>query len=298
MNYEELFSRIDRHMRVAEGQVRVMEYEHQGEKRWVLEERDCVRVYLYKDALLAFLDLSNAQTESLWDDRMLVQDCIMLNYADRDELDKEDYALIKSLERGYRGKKKWPQLRRVRPYRVPWNLSVADVQELGAALDVLNGIAAGMEVNADSLEPVPMRMPAAEINNELLAARFKRLEPSDTAWDVTVQAFPFPTRNEEDMLSAPVCPLMLMAVDEKTDQVLCLAVETTDKPECTRILAQELIAEGMKTGVRPRLVRCANAQALHVLGGVFETLGVKTELQPEVPQLAEAFESLLNFAGN
>jgi len=35
-----------------------------------------------------------------------------------------------------------------------------------------------------------------------------------------------------------------------------------------------------------------------VLGGVFETLGVKTELQPDVPQLAEAFESLLNFAGN
>lgn len=298
MNYEELFLRIDRHKRVAEGQVRVMEYERQGEKRWVCEEKDHVQVFLYKEAMLAYLDLYFGQEQGQWDDRMLVQDCIVLMYSDRDELDKEDYALIKSLERGYRGKKKWPQLRRARPYRVPWGLSVEDVQELGAALDVLRGDAEGTEIAADSFEPAPLHMPAAELNNELLVARFKRLEPSDTVWDVTVQAFPFPSRKDGDEFSAPYCPLMLMAVDEKTDQVLCLAVETTDKPDCTRILAQELIAEGMKTGVRPRLVRCANAQAKNVLDGVFAALGVKTELQPDVPQLAEAFESLLNFAGN
>lgn len=296
MDFEALFARIDHHVRLADGQVRVMEYDGGDAKRWVLEDKDNVRVFLFREALAAYFDLCGVRTEERWDDRMLVQDFVTLTYADRDELDKEDYALIKELGRGYRGKKKWPQLRRMRPYRVPWDLSEEDIAELCAALDVLNGGAEGRELAKNSVKPAPLQMPEAQLNNELLTARFKRLEASDTVWDVTVQAFPFPTHSEEEM-GAPCCPLMLLAVDEKTDQVLCLAVESTDKPECTRILAQEMLTEGIKGGVRPRLVRCANRQAMHVLGGLFEELGVRTELQPDLPQLAEAFESLLNFAG-
>lgn len=296
MNYEELFERMDRHARLGEGAVRVMEYEHSGEKRRVLEERDNVRVFLTHEALAAYLDLCGVRAEERWDDRMLVQDYIALAYADRDELDKEDYALIKELGRSYRGKKKWPQLRRVRPYRVPWDLSEEDIAELCAALDVLNGSAQGTDVTEENIDAAPMTMPEAQLNNEMITARFKRLEASDTVWDVTVQAFPFPTHGEEET-GAPCCPLMLMAVDEKTDQVLCLAVETADKPECTSILAQEMLTEGIKGGVRPRLVRCANKQAMQVLRGMFEALGVRVELQPMLPQLAEAFDSLLNFAG-
>ena len=45
------------------------------------------------------------------------------------------------------------------------------------------------------------------------------------------------------------------------------APQPTFQDEAQRMMQEQTqygITEGMKTGVRPRLVRCANAQALHV----------------------------------
>ena len=43
-------------------------------------------------------------------------------------------------------------------------------------------------------------------------------------------------------------------------------------------------------------MRFASEKAEMALGGVFEALGIRTELQPDLPQLQEAFLSLMQFS--
>ena len=58
------------------------------------------------------------------------QASILISFSNRDELEKEDYALIKSLELKYRGKKQWPMFRSFVPGYFPWFLNKQEVELL------------------------------------------------------------------------------------------------------------------------------------------------------------------------
>ena len=154
---------------------------------------------------------------------------------------------------------------------------------------------AAQEVDVSTIVPMPLPLKPAKLTNEMVTARFKRLPASDDVWDITVQAFPFPTQSDVEN-GAPTCPMMGMVVEENADEVVCLTIETASKPNCTDVLAQEILVEGIKRGNKPRFVRFASEKAAMALGGVFEALGIRTELQPELPQLQEAFLSLMQFS--
>lgn len=62
------------------------------------------------------------------------QRSILVSYSNRDELDKEDYRLIKSLDLKYRGKKQWPLFRSFEPGYYPWFLDRAEVELLIAII--------------------------------------------------------------------------------------------------------------------------------------------------------------------
>lgn len=293
MNYEEVFERIDRHVRLKAG-MRLVRFDCDGADCWILETPDAVQVFSGMPSLKAHYALMEKPMLTIWDDDPVAQDCIRLAYVDRDELDKADYALIKDLGRSYRGKKKWPQLRRLKPYMVPWGLNGQDCGLLCAALDALQSDA--QEMDAGEIEPMPLPVPSAEVTNELLLTRFDRLQRTPDQWDITVQAFPFPIGSDEEN-GAPCCPLMLLAVDEPSDQVICISVSPVSEADYAMTLAQDLLTEAIKRGRRPGLVRFANAKAEQLLGGLFEEMGIEAERKAELPQLKDAFESLLRFAG-
>lgn len=292
MFYEEVFERIDRHARLKEG-ARLLRFEQEGAEGWIRETPETVHVFASEQGLKAHLELMNKVQPVMWEDGPVVQDCIQLAYVDRDELDKADYALIKEMGRSYRGRKKWPQMRRYRPYLVPWGLNEQDCTLLCAALDALRGDV--QELEEESVVPEAMPLTAAEVSNELLKSRFARMQATPDAWDITVQAFPFPMGSDEEN-GAPCCPLMLLAVDEPSDQVICLSVSPVSEKNYAETLAQDLMAEAVKRGRKPRIVRFANAKAEQLLGGLFEEMGIASEREYRLPQLKDAFESLLRFA--
>ena len=294
MNFEALFTRIDSHERRQDGQPRLMQFSYGEDAHWIYDSKSEVRVFSRMEAVQAHYARLQMSGESMWDDSLIAQEAVCLFYRDREELDKGDYALIKSLERSYRGKGKWPQLRVVYPYCVPWTLKEEHIDLLCAALEAMQNGAA-QEVDARTIVPMPLPLKPAKLTNEMVAARFKRLPASDDVWDVTVQAFPFPTQSDEEN-GAPTCPMMGMVVEENADEVVCLTIETASKPNCADVLAQEILVEGVKRGNKPCLVRFASEKAEMALGGVFEALGIRTELQPELPQLQEAFLSLMQFS--
>ena len=230
---------------------------------------------------------------------------------DREDLDRDDYALIRSLGLRYRGRGQWPRLRRLRPGRVPWYLEKEDKELLADALTAACALAEGERLclPGDRLavaredgvvwepmdfSPAPPDYPAADIQDEMLLARLKRQQKRSTAWDVTVQAFPYPTESEDG--GAPVCPQMLLLVDEDADQVLDMGVTNDYDGAGYRRLSDTFVTQIQEQG-RPMRLRCANARALGLLEGVCQKAGIPIELQANLPQLKEAFDSLLRFSG-
>lgn len=293
MNYEELFARIDTFKQLKLQKEKVFALDADGRTHYVCADAHGVNVFPDQQALGLYHTLSAAHGEmGMWDDSTLRQDCIRLSLTDRDGLDKQDYALIKELGRTYRGRGQWPQLRRLRPYCLPWQLDEADCALLGRALEAVQdaaciSVSGKMEEAGDA--PVHLR-------DEMLLARLKNLPCKDQRWDVTIQAFPFPAGDEEG--GAPYFPMMLMAVDEQSDTVLHVGLEDCRKTDGMEKLVLGFAAEMIGHGARPGSLLCANARAFAVLGELFEKLGVKSKVQPQLPQLEEALMSLVNFPAN
>lgn len=88
-------------------------------------------VYIGKQGLD---NLNKLVTMQPIDELIYEQKSILVSFSNRDELDKEDYRLIKSLDLKYRGKKQWPLFRSFVPGYYPWSLDRAEVELLIAII--------------------------------------------------------------------------------------------------------------------------------------------------------------------
>ena len=208
-----LFDRIDSYKKCAPPQPTPFAFTCSGKRLYALAWPQGLWVCADLQHLFGFKNhcLSAASAADLWDDGMLLLDGIHLEFTDRDRLDDDDYALVTAAGRRYRGKGRWPQMRRYRPYHVPWDLDEADAATLQSALIAAERLAQqgwpeqGLPTLGPRgglrIEPLPDALtpqyPRLALQNEMLIARLRRLPVRASAWDVTVQAFPFPTSGEE-----------------------------------------------------------------------------------------------------
>ncbi len=308
--YGDIFDRIDVYRAGKPTARRLVAFAHEGRIAfvWAGEER----VYALPDlsAMQAMVCTGPEEGRPFWDDLSVRQSYVVANFVDRDMLSKADYAAIKACGKSYRGRGAWPSLRAQRPFCVPMQPSFAEVLLLAKGLDALkvctdavdddgvsyvdeNGKYAG-KIQPD-LAPRQMLLPVEKWQDELLAARIKRLPVKRTAWDVTVQAFPFPSRDEQDE-NMLVLPVMLMIVDEESDMVMDLVQQDHRDPACATKLTQALLMAVVKFGHRPSAIKCATENALHILSEATKLMGIPARPDTNVPQLEEAFFSLLNFA--
>ena len=68
-------------------------------------------------------------------DPVYTQRAVLISFADRNELSKEDYELLRSLGMTFRGKKQWPQFRSFDPGYYPWTISEEEAKLATVALD-------------------------------------------------------------------------------------------------------------------------------------------------------------------
>ncbi len=313
MTEQELFARLNLFKKLAIPRPSLFALEKKGERSFaratpdhglmVYPDAESCRVGLYAQECMRAGDG--------WDDAPLLMCGALVQMCDREDLDRDDYALIKSLGLRYRGRGQWPRLRRLRPGRVPWYLEEEDRELLAAALDAACALAEGgrlclpedelavvaedgLRWEAMEIAPAPPLYPVADIPDEMMLARLKKQPKRSAAWEVTVQAFPYPADSGDG--GAPVCPQMLLMVDEETDQVLDICVTNDYQGEGYRRLSDAFLTQIQKRG-RPMRLRCANIRALSLMEDICRKTGVPAELCANLPQLKEAFESLLRLTG-
>ena len=318
MTNEELFAYFEAYRKV----------EIRGELTFALETaQDLAYVQVQADHAMAVLpDRASfrmmeyiAQTASAkgeWNDLPLYLDAVTLTMNDREALDKDDYALIKSCGLRCRGRGQWPQLRRRRMGCVPWYLDDEDRALLGEAMRAVCRIAvngsigpedvqkdgqilvaspAGGSVRweeAGDLSPKEINYPICDVENELELQRLKHKPRLSGDWDVSVQAFPFPSQSEPG--GVPRYPMMMILVDEASDMVLDITITEQWEGEPYLSLARTLLEKIAEHG-RPAHLLCANARTLMLLGTLCGKIGVPARQESDLPQLYEALNSMLNF---
>nr|WP_035725627.1 hypothetical protein [Gracilibacillus boraciitolerans] len=74
-----------------------------------------VTCYIGKKGILSLVDTFTGNKEFDELSLMLHDRVLTLNLLDRDELEEEDYAIIKNIGRTYRGKNQWPSFQSLKP---------------------------------------------------------------------------------------------------------------------------------------------------------------------------------------
>lgn len=174
-----------------------------------------------------------------------IQDCLLVAFEDRNDLDPMYYDHIKSLDLSFRGKKQWPEIKKFESGYYPWlHLDHKDVQWLTIMLEqvmaaedeFLNGeIKPNFEYGdflkrkkegnhwVSELTSIPTPEMIEEnlsfvFEDELLQARLLK-EPK---FDYTLQIdIPYlPEAIMEDQMSRPVFPRLILIVDAASQMIL------------------------------------------------------------------------------
>lgn len=74
--------------------------------------------------------LQQTMTGVSFEELIYNQRSLLVSFSNREELEKEDYQLIKALDLKYRGKKQWPMFRSFSPGYFPWLLNKEEVELL------------------------------------------------------------------------------------------------------------------------------------------------------------------------
>src|SRR5699024_7409813 len=95
-----------------------------------------IAVYI-GDAGLASLQKLVSNPRQYGMDEVMHQRSLLLSLANRDELEEDDYSLIKRLGIAYRGKKQWPLFRSIKPGYYPWIIDEQEAIILTETLEII-----------------------------------------------------------------------------------------------------------------------------------------------------------------
>ena len=263
----------------------------------------------------ARLIAEKAEPEDL-EESMMVRSISML-FGDRDDLQKEDREVIRSLGLRFRGKNAWPLFRSQQPGYVPWFLEKEEVLFLTAAiqqalvvadevrsgkLDLLEAepenliftrfyrdgkwheewrkvptLSQGQEPHAENIDAVK------EAELHLLRSRVGGLSE---CWELDIFALPMPIGQVPERPHFPIC---FLAVETKLGLVL-----GTNLTEPWLSLSQkqdEVIQILRKANQLPREIRVKSNKVSQIMQPIITTLGIKLRVGP-LPMLEQAKASL------
>lgn len=182
---------------------------------------------------------------------MVIQECLMASFEDREMLDKPDLDVIKALGLKFRGRGAWPQFRGYRPGYFPWYLTPPEARFLTIGLRQALDVALRFRDN-------PALLPDAEPDPRgQYLVRVPEKQGKEWVWKDTVQR-PAPLRQAQ--ASPP--PL-----DEARLQSLRALPASRGALQMDYFFTEGTIQE--KKGERPwyaQVVLTADANSGHILG--------------------------------
>ena len=114
-----------------------------------LGEVFALAVYRGMRGLQVLLDMADGEIAPTDDDALLRQDCLMASFENREELEKQDIAVIKKLGLKFRGRGAWPMFRDYSPGYFPWFLEDDQARCLTLALQQAAGVCQRCKQDAD-----------------------------------------------------------------------------------------------------------------------------------------------------
>ncbi|WP_052835392.1 YecA family protein, partial [Syntrophaceticus schinkii] len=212
-----------------------------------LGEQYALGAYLGPEGLKSILDMMEGP-DSHSTDLFFVQKCLMASFDNREDLEKEDRAVIKELGLKFRGKNQWPQFRSYEPGLYPWFIDAWECRFLTIALQ--QAIEVSLRCRSSKailvcdqpnaflvrvpsqqgeiitwldryLEPAPviMKYVAFEITNELLLKKILTSgKRKQAVWEVDTFFAPFPVQEKKG--ERPYFPKTFLILDSKTGLIL------------------------------------------------------------------------------
>jgi hypothetical protein len=92
-------------------------------------------VYKGEDGLEGYMKIQWGVVDRNSKNLMHVQNCLLLSFEDRKDLEKEDLEIIKKIGLKFRGHNEWPQFRDYTPGLHPWFLNSGEVRYLTLAIE-------------------------------------------------------------------------------------------------------------------------------------------------------------------
>jgi hypothetical protein len=278
-------------------------------------EHFAISLYLGAKGLYGFWDFEETG-EFGSPERLLEIPQLQAAFEDRDELENQDRAVIKSLGLKFRGKKAWPMFRSFRAGFMPWHLEAGEVRFLAYALDQLAEVAPRFKENPDLFdsndseqylvrgpkskdasswedrtltvlppEPKPIKL----LMDTQLLAHLKQIKPKNSKFEIDLCMFPAPMRDRGDR---PYFSYILLIVDVQSGMVLCHEMfqplpsleEMWGKVPLT--VAQTLAS----TSLVPKEIAVSSGLVFQLLQPLAKSLNVKLKTMPFLPTLSQVQE--------
>jgi len=239
------------------------------------------------------------------------QRSLLLSYEDREDLEKEDYKLIKSYDVPFRGRKSWPSFRSYKPGFYPWFMDDEEARLM--LLGIEQAIAVHQEI-ADGLhlpdmlidEEVLVKVPHEKngkivFNNQIVELKeteddaeesevplavseleLKRIEKLKAALPVTIEFsmeyMDMPVKNEPD--ERPVFPQLVLAVDRTQGMAIYYNLLTDGADPV--VLQNEFVKmiESLK-GIPENVL--VDQRTAHVLAPLIEKISLNVEVESDLP---------------
>lgn len=268
---------------------------------------------------LAILDEMHADVE--FEDPLVSlgkQNCLMASFGARNDLDKQDLALIRELGLRFRGANAWPAFRSHLPGYYPWFLDGCEARFLAFVLEqavdvttryksdptlldlpddgvvftrvpVANGadLAWKDEWRPPEPPPDPESFPAPVIDLPRLQAVKRRDVRRTGEWEIEMASFPEPVKEE----GRPYYPLLLLCADSKSGYVL--SSQLVHPAQMPGIIPDLILNVLEKSPVRPRKVVFRQPYFLPCLESLAPSLDFEIERADELPMAEEALDFLM-----
>lgn len=247
------------------------------------------------------------------------QDCLMCNFADRNDVTDEEYRVIKSLGLKFRGKNQWIFFEAHTPGYAPWIVDAKQADLLISALqnfymaarsylegklkvDFENGKILlrfyskekeqwfNCETEMPKL-PLPARK-RVTVTDELFTARLKAKKRA--GWTVELDLFYLPTPVRGNKSELPRCPKICILADAESGAVFDQHIVGDDEREEDVIL--NLLANSILQCGRPGAVRIRGEIVEGLIGDLCKKCGVKIERNRELPVIDAFMEAFLGGA--
>ena len=256
-------------------------------------------VYRGTPGLQVYLKLLSSETGPRDPDFLFIHRCLMADFHDRDELDKADLAVIRSLGLKFRGRNAWPQFRSYLPGYFPWYVTEAEARFLSVALEQGLGVCyrfrddptllssgrsgaylvrtarenEGQLVWEDKwLEPEPFEKKGLSFEplDEGTLARIKEtLKPRDQIWEGDFFHLNNPVKEE----GRPFYPRLFVWADVSSGLLLSQDMARPDDP--ITILRESLISAAREKGFFPGEIRIRRQEAYELLSPLAASLNIK-----------------------